>query len=263
MANPRPRQSKDATALDCAKTETVTARALALLATFNAERPRMSLSEMARRANLPVSTAHRLVAELVGWGALERLHNDYVIGQRLWKLGLLAPIRQNIAEMAAPYMQDVLFVTHNVVNLFVLEGNKVLLLERISGTRVGAPFRKVGDPLPLHASAAGKVMLAFSSENLLPQATDDMARLTPHTISTPDQLRAEVASVKKDGYATSKQEAGVDNFAVAVPVLDPQGNAVAALGVVHQVEPSIGSVVPVLHIAARGIARRVNTLQDF
>src|SRR5690625_2409422 len=198
MANPRPRQSRRETHAVVTKNDTVTARSLALLGAFDADRTRLSLSEMARRANLPVSTAHRLVSELVVWGALERLRNEYVIGQRLWKLGLLAPIRQNIAEIAAPYMHDVLFVTHNVVNLFVLEGNRVLLLERISGTRVGAPFRKVGDPLPLHASAAGKVMLAFSSENLLPQATDDMARLTPHTISTPDQLRAEVASVKKD-----------------------------------------------------------------
>lgn len=262
MANPNPRQPKGRKSPGLAKAETVTARALALLATFHTERPRMSLSEMARRADLPVSTAHRLVAELVDWGALERIHNEYMIGQRLWKLGLLAPIRQNIAEIAAPYMQDVLFVTHNVVNLFVLEDSKVLLLERISGTRVGAPFRKVGDPLPLHASAAGKIMLAYSSEDLLFQATKEMVRLTPHTIATPDQLRTEVESVRKAGYATSKQEAGVDNFAVAVPVLDPQGSAVAALGVVHQVEPSIGSVVPVLHIAARGIARRVNTLQD-
>lgn len=255
MANPRPRQPRRETQDGEEKNETVTARSLALLAAFGPGRTRLSLSEMARRANLPVSTAHRLVAELVTWGALERIHNEYVIGQRLWKLGLLAPIRQNIAEIAAPYMQDVLFVTHNVVNLFVLEGSRVLLLERISGTRVGAPFRKVGDPLPLHASAAGKVMLAFSRQHLMAQATKEMVRLTEHTLTTPQELRAEVDSVKKAGYALSNQEAGMENYAIAVPVLDPMGQAVAALGVVHQVAPSVGSVVPVLRIAARGIAR--------
>ncbi|OAV62168.1 IclR family transcriptional regulator [Enteractinococcus helveticum] len=239
----------------------MTARSLALLAAFSAERPRLSLSEMARRANLPVSTAHRLVAELVEWGAVERVHNEYVIGQRLWKLGLLAPIRQNIAEIAAPHMQDVLFVTHNVVNLFVLESSKVLLLERISGTKVGTPFRKVGDPLPLHASAAGKVMLAFSRQDLMSQAINNMTSLTKYTITSPAALQAAVAEVKRSGYAISSQETGLDNHAVAVPVLDAMGYAVAALGVVHQKAPAIGSVVPVLRIAARGIARRLTSVE--
>lgn len=263
MANPHPRRRKNEVDMVSARSDTVTARALALLGVFSPSRRRMTLSEMARRAGLPVSTAHRLVAELVEWGALERAHSEYVIGQRVWKLGLLAPIRHDIAEIAAPHMQDVLFVTHSIVNLFILENSRVMLLERISGTRIGAPFRKVGDPLPLHASAAGKVMLAFSSQNLMPQATKDMSRLTEHTIATPKQLRTEVEKVKKAGYATTNQEAGMDHFAIAVPVLNTSGHAVAALGVVHQVEPSIGSVVPVLRIAARGIARRLNTPESF
>lgn len=263
MANPRPRHPRREPQDGATKNDTVTARSLALLGAFGPGRTRLSLSEMARRANLPVSTAHRLVTELVTWGALERVNNEYVIGQRLWKLGLLAPIRQNMAEIAAPYMQDVLFVTHNVVNLFVLEGSRVLLLERISGTRVGAPFRKVGDPLPLHASAAGKVMLAFAGQQLMSQAAKDMVRLTEHTLMTPQDLRVEVEAVKKAGYALSNQEVGMDNYAVAVPVLGPMGQAVAALGVVHQVAPSVGSVVPVLRIAARGIARSLSTVESF
>ncbi|GAA4105801.1 IclR family transcriptional regulator [Enteractinococcus coprophilus] len=261
MANPRPREPRRQSQDTATKAETVTARSLALLAAFSPERPRLSLSEMARRANLPVSTAHRLVAELVEWGAVERVHNEYVIGQRLWKLGLLAPIRQNIAEIAAPHMQDVLFVTHNVVNLFVLESSKVLLLERISGTKVGTPFRKVGDPLPLHASAAGKVMLAFSRQDLMSQAINNMTSLTKYTITSPAALQAAVAEVKRSGYAISSQETGLDNHAVAVPVLDAMGYAVAALGVVHQKAPAIGSVVPVLRIAARGIARRLTSVE--
>ncbi len=261
MANPRPREPRRQSQDAATKAETVTARSLALLAAFSTERPRLSLSEMARRANLPVSTAHRLVAELVDWGAVERVHNEYVIGQRLWKLGLLAPIRQNIAEIAAPHMQDVLFVTHNVVNLFVLESSKVLLLERISGTKVGTPFRKVGDPLPLHASAAGKVMLAFSRQDLMSQAINNMTSLTKYTITSPAALQAAVAEVKRSGYAISSQETGLDNHAVAVPVLDAMGYAVAALGVVHQKAPAIGSVVPVLRIAARGIARRLTSVE--
>lgn len=246
------------------KGASVTARAFAILSAFEGARPQLSLSDIARRADLPVSTAHRLVAELVDWGALERTQNRYVIGHRLWKLGLLAPVRRDIAEVAAPHMQDVLFVTHNVVNLFVLQDGRALLLERISGTRVGAPFRNVGDLLPLHASAAGKVLVAYSAQqsSLMSSATANLTSLTPHTITSPESFKTEIQAVYRNGYAVSQQEAGLQNFAIAVPILDHNGNAVAALGVVHRELPSIGSVVPVLRIAARGIARRVNAVFD-
>ena len=156
----------------------VTSRALALLGTFDAEHSVQSLSSMARRAGLPVATAHRLAGELVAWGGLEKVNAEYRVGQRIWRLGLLAPAQQNIAEVAAPFMQDVLFVTHNVVNLFILDGEEVLLVERMSGTGAGQPFRRVGARLPLHASAAGKIMLAYGAKDLFSSA---IQRLEPHT----------------------------------------------------------------------------------
>src|SRR6476661_9306372 len=78
----------------------VTSRALALLGTFDTEHSVQSLSSMARRAGLPVATAHRLAGELVAWGGLEKANGEYRVGQRIWRLGLLAPAQQNIAEVA-------------------------------------------------------------------------------------------------------------------------------------------------------------------
>ncbi|MFL4473383.1 IclR family transcriptional regulator [Paeniglutamicibacter sp. MACA_103] len=259
MANAHPNQKRTAASTPPTPGTAVTARALALLGSFDSAHPKLTLSEMARRAHLPVATAHRLIAELLAWGALERAGQDYVIGHRLWQLGLLAPVNQNIAELAAPYMQDVLFVTQNVVNLFILDGNKVLLLERISGTRSGAPFLRVGEHLPLHASAAGKVMLAFGDQSLWDTASVAIEKLTEHTISSPQQLRSEVDKVRERGYATTSQEAGIGNYGIAVPIIAPDGSCRAALGVVTQERAApVGSVVPVLRIAARSIARRVS-----
>ena len=206
---------------------------------------------MASRAGLPVATAHRLTGELVSWGALQRSGQDYLIGHRIWQLGLLAPAHQGFAELAAPYMQDVLFVTQNVVNLFILDNDQVLLLERMSGTRVGAPFRRVGEHLPLHASAAGKVMMAFGESDVLEAGMASLTQLTEHTITAPQQLRREIAKVRED--------AGAQNYGVAVPVISLNGRCLAALGVVTLERPaSVGAVVPVLRIAARSIARRLS-----
>lgn len=262
MANPRPRQPKRSGQAASAGSS-VTSRALAVLGAFDSDRPSLTLSEIARRSDLPVATTYRLVGELVDWGALQRKGNDYMVGHRLWQLGLLAPVNHNIAEIAAPYMQDVLFVTKNIVNLFVLDGDRVLLLERILGTRVGSPFRRVGDHLPLHASAAGKAILAFGDPTLMESATQKMDKLTEHTLTSPEQLRREVARVRETGYAVSNQEAGDRNFGVAVPIISMSGRCTAALGVVSQEAPNrIGEVEPVLRITARRISRRMGVAMD-
>lgn len=257
MANPRPRQRKSAEKHVTEPQPSVTAKALRLLGTFDADHTGQNLSDMARRSALPIATAHRLAGELVAWGALERAAGNYVVGQRIWRLGRLAPVQQNVAEMAAPYMQDVLFVTQKVVNLFVLDGDRALLLERISGTRFGLPFRRIGAQMTLNSSAAGKVMLAFSPESLLERICTQLESETSLTITDPERLAAEVAQVRMRGYATTHEESGPDNFGLAVPILMPNGALVAVLGVVDQGgPPSVGKVVPVLQIAARSIARR-------
>jgi DNA-binding IclR family transcriptional regulator len=86
---------------------TVTSRALALLGAFDDDHRRLSLTTLAGRAGLPVPTAHRLVAELVAWGALARTGSgEYVVGRRLWDIGLLAPARTDLRELASPYLHD-------------------------------------------------------------------------------------------------------------------------------------------------------------
>lgn len=260
MANPSPRTRRHPDQPPAPRGKSVTAKALAILGAFDPEHQRLTLSELARRAELPVATTHRLIAELQEWGALQRAGQEYLIGHRLWQLGLLAPAHQNFAELAAPYMQDVLFVTQNVVNLFILEGDHVLLLERMSGTRAGAPFRRVGGRLPLHASAAGKVLMAFGEPEVLAMGLKNLEQLTEHTITSPAALRAEVSRTRENGYATTHEEAGPQNFGIAVPVMSMNGRCIAALGVVTLERPaSVGAVVPVLRIAARSIARRLGT----
>lgn len=260
MANATPGKPRDSSTAPTAA-DSVTWRSLEVLGAFDAAHPQLSLSEIARRTGLPLATTHRLAGELLRWGALGKDQNKFVIGQRLWQIGRLAPVQQDIAELASPYMHDVLFVTQNVVNLFILDGSAVLLLERISGTRAGSPFRRVGSHMSLHASAAGKVMLAHIGMDLLPEGAD-LAAVTDHTIVDGHVLEAEIRQVRQQGFATTSQESGLGNYGLAVPIQLPTGRVVAALGVVSQGQaPSIGSVVPVLRIAARGIARSLARLE--
>src|SRR4051812_68887 len=109
---------------------TVTARALRLLGAFDPDHSRLRLSVLARRSGLPLSTAHRLVAELEQWGAVDREPDGtYVVGRRIWQLALLAPLHGELREIAMPFLEDVHRATGENVHLAIRDGLHSLYIE--------------------------------------------------------------------------------------------------------------------------------------
>ena len=112
----------------------VTSRALAVLDAFDGTARRLSLSEIAARSGTPLSTTHRLLAELTDCGALSRRPDGrYEVGRKLWDLGLLAPVQSGLGEVAHPFLLDVHTATRDTVHLAVRDGLRALYVERISG----------------------------------------------------------------------------------------------------------------------------------
>jgi DNA-binding IclR family transcriptional regulator len=185
--------------------ETVTGRVLRVLAAFSAERPELALTEVSRRADLPLSTAHRLVGELAEWGALERgTDGRYRIGLRLWEVGALAPRGLGLRESAMPFLEDLYEVTRQNVQLAVLDGTEVVFVERISGRGAVNVLTRVGGRMPLHATGVGLVLLAHATPELQEQVlASPLRRYTSRTISDPDELRRALAEVRRTGVAVS------------------------------------------------------------
>lgn len=237
----------------------VTSRALAVLGAFDGQHPHLTLTRIAERAGLPLTTAHRLVAELVDWQALVRRGDgSYAIGRRLWQLGLLAPVQQELREVAAPYLHDVHAATGDVVQLAVREGLAVLYVDRVAGNSSVAVVNRTGTRLPLHATGVGKVLLAHAPPDVVRQVLAKARRATPHTVTEPGRLLRECDEVRRRGYARTAEEMTLGTCSVAVPVLDAQGEAVAALGVVvASLRRDLVRLVPTLRVAAAGIGRRL------
>ncbi|ASN53728.1 IclR family transcriptional regulator [Sinomonas sp. R1AF57] len=238
--------------------KSVTSRALNVLGAFDQENPVLGLSEIARRSGTPVATCHRLLGELTEWGALAKTTDGrYQIGYRLWTLGMLAPVQKGLREVAAPYMHDVLFATRHVVNLFVLEDARALLLERIAGTAVGQPVARVGERLLLHTSAGGKVLLAYAPVSVLEQAFAELKQETRHSITDPAKLQREIVKIREQGYATTVEEHALGTSGLAVPVFGAGGRVIAALGAVGigATPPPVARTLPALQVAAKAIGR--------
>jgi len=238
---------------------TVTSRVLAILAAFDAGHRSLSLADLARRAGLPLSTAHRLVGELVSWGALRKLDDGYAIGSRIWELGLLAPAEADLRQVAAPFISDIYAATRATVQLAVRDGAEVLYLARSAGRDSVAVRNDIGSRLPLHATGVGKVLLAHAPVEISGQILKRLIRVTPYTVTEPGRLVRQLQQVRKDGYATTAQEMSLGACSVAVPVVDADHRVRAAIGVVvPDLHRGVDRYVSVLSVAANGIARQLN-----
>jgi len=236
----------------------VSGRLLGVLDAFTGAQRRLTLTEISRRTGLPMGTAHRLVGELVAWGALERDDRGrYQIGLRLWEVAALAPRGPGLREIALPFLEDLYEATHQHVQLAVLDGLDVVYVERISARGAVGVRSRVGGRWPAHTTGVGLVLLAHAP----PPIQEDylgtpLAGFTELTITDPAALRRVLAEVRRTGYAVSDRQVTMDAVSVAPPVRNVGGAVVAALSVVVGTDgPPPSALVPAVVTAARGISR--------
>ena len=240
----------------------VTSKLAAIIRTFSTGNAH-SLSHVARSAGLPISTAHRLVAELVEWGFLERTGDkNYRVGALLTQVGSQIWREPNVLEHARRVLDDLSTATRATVRLGVLKGAAVSFIEkRPDATAVPAMFETVA--LPVHATAMGKALLAFSTPDTVNGIIDGgLEQYTPFTIVTANALRRELAVIRMSQVASTRQEFSLNTAAIAVPVFGVGGRVVAALeltvvGAGYQVH----AFRPAVMVAARGLSRQLVATQ--
>jgi DNA-binding IclR family transcriptional regulator len=239
----------------------VLGRALRLLDVFGPTRPVMTLSQIARHAGLPLSTAHRLLGELVAWGALERNESGcYRIGLRLWELGALAPRGTGLRERALPFLEDLSQVTRENVQLAVREGTEVVYIERIAGTGAVPVLTRVGGRFALTATGVGLVLLAHAPADLQEDVlSGPIERYTERTVTDPAQLRRMLADVRANGFSISDRQVTMDALSVGAPVHDGRGQVIAAVSlVVRYGTASPHALSPLVRTSARAISRALS-----
>jgi DNA-binding IclR family transcriptional regulator len=235
----------------------VTARALGVLDAFGPRHPALSLTEIAGRSGLPLATAHRLIGELVAWGALERGEDGrYRIGLRLWEVATLAQRGVGLRAAAMPFLEDLYEATHQNVHLAVRDGTEAVYVERLSGRGAVPVVSRVGGRLALHATGVGLVLLAYAPSEVQEQVlAAPLPRFTERTITAPAALRRLLAEVRRHRLAVSDGLLDLAALSVAAPVHGPSGDVVAALSVVVPSTEDAGTYAPAVRAAARGVSR--------
>ena len=244
-----------------APSRTANAKLLAVLEAFTSERPALTLSELARAADVPLSTAHRLVAELTAWRGLERDERGrYRIGLRLWELGALAPRALGLREAALPFMEDLYEVTHENVQLAIRDETDVVFVERIAGRDAVAVLTQVGGRFDLPATGVGLVLLAHAPPAVQERVlAEPLTRHTAFTLADAGQLRRTLADVRRTGVAVSDRQVTDDAVSVAAPIT-ARGRVVAALSIVVRGDgpAAVRPYTPGVRAAALGISRSLH-----
>jgi DNA-binding IclR family transcriptional regulator len=236
----------------------VTDKITSILITFT-EGSKHSLTEIAQLTGLPLSTAHRLTAELTSWRLLDRTADGrYRAGLPLRRMGAGDPAPPDLRERGACVLEDLSRATSCRARLGVLRDLEVAYIEKQAGPGPVSEFVPAAT-LPVHATALGRALLAFAPAGTVEMAIlGGLRRFTPFTVTAPDQFRRALAVVRATGVAVTRFELEAATCGVAVPVFGAGGQALAAI---EMTLPELGSQLPpvraALSIAARSLSREL------
>ncbi|MGT2463563.1 IclR family transcriptional regulator [Sinomonas atrocyanea] len=244
--------------------DSIISRVVRILSCFDRSTAALSLSSLARRSGLPLTTAHRLVDELLRHGLLERdVSGDLRPGLRMWELASRASHAVTLREACLPFMEDVQAAVRHHVTLAVLDRGSALYVERLSAPESPLDAANIAQRMPLHASSSGLVLLAFSTAAVQARAlAGPLEQVTPETVTDPASLRRVLADVRHRGFAAPPGVGRTEWIGVAVPVLGPARTAegasiAAALNVMlpRSEAELVPRVVLALTTAAHGASR--------
>jgi DNA-binding IclR family transcriptional regulator len=236
----------------------VTSKITAILLTFT-EGNEHSLTEIARLAGLPISTAHRLTSELASWRLLHRTDDGaYRAGLPLRMIGTVAPAPASIAERAPCVLEDLSAATKTRARLGVLRGLRVGYIEKLPGSAPATSFSGAAT-LPAHPTALGRVLLAYEPTAKVDSViAQGLRSYTEHTVTAHDRFRRALAVTRLTQVAITRWEFEKKTCAVAMPVFGSGGVVVASLELtVHDLHRELPTVMAALAVASRSLSREL------
>ncbi len=207
--------------------------ALRLLKAFRHADRDLGVSELSRELGLGKSTVHRLLRTLTAEGFLRQdpASGKYRLGLVLAELGAAVTLNTEFHAAAIGPLEELWKLTGETVQVAHLDHREVVYVERIESSHTLRLFNEVGRRNWAHCTGTGKALLAFLHDDELDEILDgwELPALTPHTITDPEALRADLARVRDRGYAENVNESNIGVASVGAPIRDAAGRVIAAV----------------------------------
>jgi len=208
-------------------------RGLAVIRAFSAERPELTLSEVARSTSLTRAAARRFLHTLVELGYVSQAGRLFALRPRILELGFAYLSSLGLSEVATPHLEALVATVHESSSVSVLDDDEVVYVARVPTRRIMTVVIGVGTRFPAYATSMGRALLAGQSDEWLNGylASVRLSPLTQWTITDPAKLRAELLRVRQQGWAMVDEELEEGLRAIAAPIHNPDGTVIAAVNV--------------------------------
>ncbi|MGD7002042.1 IclR family transcriptional regulator domain-containing protein [Corynebacterium halotolerans] len=236
-------------------------RGLSVIRTFNADRPRQTLVQVAEATGLARATARRFLHTLVGIGYADTDGTEFWLTPKILELGYSYMSGLGLPAIAQPRLEELSRSLGESSSMSVLDGSDVVYVNRVPVRRIMTVSITIGTRFPAYSTSMGRVLLAGLPEEELTDyfAQTEIAALTPNTLSTEAELRAELSKVRTQGWAIVDQELEPGLRSLAAPIHSPNGQVVAAINLstqtaVHDLDDLHRRFLPSITETARQIS---------
>lgn len=239
-------------------------RALAVLEVLGSAESGMTLSSIAHKIGLPLGTTHRMLKALISHGYVEQ-----DVRTRWYELGLkVLELRGSAITHAVRMASEIRPALHTLslqsglrCHLALYRGGSVIYIDRVDSGSETSAYVPLGLQAPAYSTGLGKILLAYAPaeevEALL--ASGGRKKFTRHTITDPDDLRAELKLTRQRGYAIDHGESSEFRSCIGAPIFDYRGDAIAAIsvaGTVDEVSRRESELASIVVATARAISAR-------
>ena len=221
------------------------------------------VTEIAGELEVHKSTAFRLVATLESHGMVEQNEGrgKYRLGVGILRLAGATSARLDVVQEARPICRKLAADSGETVNIAVLSDRSVLYVDQVAGQSPLQAHNWVGQHIPLHATSNGKVLLTGLTWEEVEKRLPRLPSYTSGTVTTKARLRADLDTVRKQGYAVAVDELEIGLTAIAAPIRNAHGDVIASLSVsgptFRLTDLRVKELVPVVQDAAAEVSRRL------
>ena len=209
------------------------ARALAILDCFDVDHPLLGVRDLARQLRMSRSTVGRLLATMRSAGVLSQdpVTRCYMMGPKVLTWSAIYTSGSDIRNRARPALEELHRATRETISLYILDGDKRTCVDRIESQENLRMTTRVGEWLPIHTEASGRVFLAFMSPVLRKEVISRVYKKPSASgkRSSREALLDDLKKIQAQGYAVSHGESTAGASCVSAPVFDATGKPIAAI----------------------------------